>query len=71
MKPETIKSKFFLYSDDLSHVFRQKNVKTTTTTTTTKLIEDFSRISDWFVNDKLSIHCGDDKTKSIIFDLIS
>ena len=36
-----------------------------------KLIEDFSRISDWFVNDKLSIHCGDDKTKSILFDLIS
>ena len=28
---------------------------------------DFSNICDWFVDNKLSIHIGDDKTKSILF----
>ena len=28
---------------------------------------DFSNICDWFVDNKLSIHFGKDKTKSIIF----
>ena len=28
---------------------------------------DFSNICDWFVNNKLSIHFGEDKTKSILF----
>ena len=29
--------------------------------------EDFEDICDWFVDNKLSIHFEDDKTKSIIF----
>ena len=29
--------------------------------------EDFSNICDWFVDNKLSIHFGEDKTKSILF----
>ena len=29
--------------------------------------KDFESICDWFVNNKLSIHFGDDKTKSILF----
>ena len=28
--------------------------------------EDFCNISDWFVDNKLSIHFGEDKTKSIL-----
>ena len=28
---------------------------------------DFSNICDWFVDNKLSIHFGEDKTKSILF----
>ena len=28
---------------------------------------DFFNICDWFVDNKLSIHTGDDKTKSILF----
>ena len=32
-----------------------------------KLNEDFANICDWFVDSKLSIHFGEDKTKSILF----
>ena len=37
-----------------------------------KEIEDqlnlnFSRLCDWFIDNKLSIHLGEDKTKSILF----
>ena len=31
------------------------------------LNEDFENISDWFVENKLSIHFGDDKTKPVLF----
>ena len=31
------------------------------------LNEDFENICDWFVDNKLSIHFGDDKTKSVLF----
>ena len=31
------------------------------------LNKDFESICDWFVDNKLSIHFGDDKTKSILF----
>ena len=32
-----------------------------------QLNNDFSSLCDWFVDNKLSIHFGEDKTKSIIF----
>ena len=32
-----------------------------------QLNKNFSNISDWFVDNKLSIHFGKDKTKSILF----
>ena len=32
-----------------------------------QLNEDFENICDWFVDKKLSIHFGEDKTKSILF----
>ena len=31
-----------------------------------RLNEDFENLCDWFVDNKLSIHFGEDKTKSII-----
>ena len=33
-----------------------------------QLIRYFSRVCHWFVDNKLSIHFGQDKTKSILFD---
>ena len=32
-----------------------------------KLNNDFNTLYDWFVDNKLSIHFGEDKTKSILF----
>ena len=32
-----------------------------------KLNKDFNTLCDWFVDNKLSIHFGEDKTKSILF----
>ena len=31
-----------------------------------RLNEDFENLCDWFVDNKLSIHFGEDKTKSIL-----
>ena len=35
-----------------------------------QLIRDFSSVCDWFVDSKLSIHFGQDKTKWILFATI-
>ncbi len=32
-----------------------------------KLNEDFNSLCDWFLDNKLSIHFGEDKTKKILF----
>ena len=32
-----------------------------------QLLRDFSNLCDWFVDNKLSAHFGQDKTKSILF----
>ena len=58
-----VKCDLFLYADNTCLVFQSKNVKDIE-----KLLnEDFANICDWFVDNKLSIHFGEDKTKSILF----
>ena len=52
-----------LYADDSSLLFRHKNV----TKIKKQLTKDISNICDWFVDNKLSIHFGEVKTKSISF----
>ena len=44
-------------------VFQSKNFKDIEK----QLNKDFANICDWFVDNKLSIHFGEDKTKSILF----
>ena len=61
--PMAIKCDLFLYVDDTCLVFQIKNVKDIEK----QLNEDFANIRDWFVDNKLSIHFGEDKTKSIPF----
>ena len=61
--PQSVKCDLFLYADDSCLVFQHKNVKEIEK----QLNEDFSNLCDWFVENKLSIHFGDDKTKSILF----
>ena len=61
--PMAVKCNLFLYADDTCLVFQSKNVKDIEK----QLNEDFANISGWLVNNKLSIHFGEDKTKSILF----
>ena len=58
------KCDLLLYADDAYLVFQRKNVKDIEP----QLNEDFANICDWFIDNKLSIHFGEDKTKSILFD---
>ena len=32
-----------------------------------QLLRDFPNLCDWFVDDKLSVHIGQERTKSILF----
>ena len=61
--PQTVKCDLFLYADDTYFTFQLENVKEIED----QLNLDFSSLCDWFIDNKLSIHLGKDKTKSIIF----
>ena len=61
--PQAIVSDSLLYADDTCIVFQHKNV----TEIEKQLLRDFSSLCDWFVDNKLSVHFGQDKTKSILF----
>ena len=61
--PQAIISDSLLYADDTCIVFQHKNV----TEIEKQLLRDFSSLCDWFVDNKLSVHFGQDKTKSILF----
>ena len=50
-----------VYVDDTGFVFQHKDIN--------NII--FSNIYDWFVDNKLSIHFGEDKRKSILFAPLS
>ena len=61
--PQAVSCDLLLYADDSCLVFEGKDIDTIEI----KLNEDFNTLCDWFVDNKLSIHFGEDKTKSIIF----
>ena len=61
--PQALSCDLLLYADDSCLVFQHKNVKEIEK----KINENFSDLCDWFVDNKLSIHFGDDKTKCILF----
>ena len=52
-----------LYADDTCISFKHINIKTIED----MLNKDFNALCDWFVDNKLSIHFGEDKTKTILF----
>ena len=52
-----------LYADDSCLVYQHKDVKEIER----NLNKNFSNVCDWFVDNKLSIHFGEDKTKCILF----
>ena len=53
----------FLYADDSFLVYQHKDV----TEIERNLNKNFPNVCDWFVDNKLSIHFGEDKTKCILF----
>ena len=61
--PMAVKCNLFLYADDTCPVFQIKNVSDIEK----QLNAEFASICNWFVDNKLSIHFGEDKTKSILF----
>ena len=61
--PQAVKCDLFLYADDTCLTFQHENVEE---------IEDqlnlnFSSLCGWFIGNKLSIHLGEDKTRSMPF----
>ena len=52
-----------LYADDSCLIFRDKDIEQIETI----LNKNFNSLCDWFVENKLSIHFGEEKTKSILF----
>ena len=52
----------YLYANDLCLLFQHKNV----TEIIKQLTKDFNSICDWFVDNKLNIHFGEEKTKSVL-----
>ena len=61
--PKAVVSDSLLYADDTCIFFQHKSK----IEIEKQLIRDFSSACDWFVDNKLSIHFGQDKTKSILF----
>ena len=60
---QAVKSNLFLYADDSCLVFQGKDV----IEIEKQLNEDFTNICEWFVDNRLSIHFGEDKTRCILF----
>ena len=61
--PQAVKCELLLYADDTCLICQHKNVEVIEE----NLNMDFSNICDWFIDNKLSIHLGEDKTKTILF----
>ena len=60
--PQAVHSDLFLYPNDSSLTFQHKYVHTIEN----QLSKDFTNLCYWFVDNKLSIHLGEDKTKCIL-----
>ena len=61
--PQAIRSKLLLYADDSCLFFMGKDSKTIED----QLNEDFNSLCEWFIDNNLSIHYGEEKTKLILF----
>ena len=61
--PQAVKCELLLYADDTFLIFEHSDINKIEI----QLNKNLSSICDWFVDNKLSIHFGEDKTKSILF----
>ena len=60
---QAVKCDLYLYADDSCLLYTDRDMHEIEDT----LNKNFNSLCDWFVESKLSIHFGEDKTKSIIF----
>ena len=60
---QAVNCDLFLYADDPCLLYQHKDLDRISK----ELTKNFCNICDWFVDNKLSIHFGKDKTKSILF----
>ena len=61
--PQAVKSDLLLYADDTCLMHAGKDIKMIEE----QLNTDLSSLCDWFIDTKLSVHFGEEKTKSILF----
>ena len=61
---QAVECNLYLYADDSCLLFQHKSV---TEIKKKQLTEDVSNTCDWFVDNKVSIHFGEDKTNSLLF----
>ena len=57
--PQAVVSDSLLYADNTCIVFQHKNV----TEIEKQLLRDLSSLCDWFVDNKLSVHFSQERTK--------
>ena len=62
--PQAVNWELLLYADDTYLIFQNEDI----TKIETSLNKNFSLLCDWFVDNKLRAHFGEDKTKSILLD---
>ena len=60
---QAVNCDLLLYADDTGLIFQHKDINIIRQ----QLNRNFSNICDWFVDNKLSIHFGEDEAKSILF----
>ena len=60
---QAIECELLLYADDTCLIFQQSDINEIEI----RLNKNFTLICDWFVDNNLSIHFGEEKTKSILF----
>ena len=63
--PQAIKSNLLLYANDSLLMYQHKDIAIINKKKI--LNKDFENMCGWFVDNKLSIHFGDDKIKCILF----
>ena len=63
--PQTVNSDKVLYADDTCLIYTGKNIKTIEE----QLNTDFSSLCHRFIDNKFSVHFGNEKTKSILFGI--
>ena len=61
--PQAVNSELLLYADDTCLIYMGKDTKTIEE----QLNRDINSLCEWFIDNKLSIHFGEEKTKSILF----